>query len=123
MAAAGAEPPAGNVGAATDAGGPITSYHVARTLREATEARIAQLELAKMRGQLVKAADVERVTFNALRMLRDRLTGIADRTAPIVAGESDVSRCHAIIAEEVRECLHSAVDALQVDLPSADDRG
>lgn len=121
-AAAGAEPGAAATTPAPADGGPITSYHVARTLREATEARIAQLELAKRRGELVNAADVERNTFKVMRMLRDRLTSIADRTAAIVAAESDVSRCHAVIAAEVRDCLQSTVDALQVADPSEDVR-
>lgn len=119
-AAAQAEPTAAASAPTPDDGGPITSYHVARTLREATEARIAQLELGKLRSELVKVADVERAVFNTMRMLRDRLTGIADRTAAVVAAESNVGRCHTVIAAEVRDCLRSAADALQVALPSED---
>lgn len=122
-AAAGSTAAAAAAVASPADGGPITSYHVARTLREATEARIAQMELAKMRGELVSAADVSRVTFNAMRMLRDRLTSIADRVAAVVASESDVGRCHAVIAAEVRDCLQDAAGALQVDLPLEDVRG
>lgn len=98
---------------AAAAAAPIGNYHVARTLRETAEARLAQLTLAERQGRLLDAAAVERSTFEFHRALRDRLTGIPDRTAPIVAAEPDVAKCHAILAEEIRTVLGDIVKSLE----------
>ncbi len=81
------------------------SYFATKERRERAEADLAELELRERRGELVKKADVEREIFGVQRALRDRLSGIPDRIAPMLAAESDVTRCHAIVAAELRAAL------------------
>lgn len=87
-------------------------YFATKERRERAEAELAELELKERRGELVKKADVERATFAVQRAVRDRMTGIPDRIAPIVAAETDVAACHAIIAAEIRAALGDVVSAL-----------
>ena len=93
-------------------GGRRGDYFVTKERREAAEADLAELELKERRGELVKKADVEREAFAVQRALRDRLTGIPDRIAPMLAAETDVAKCHEIVASEIRAALREIVQEL-----------
>lgn len=108
----GADPPRSVPTSGGDRGGDRDGYFATKERRERAEAELAELELQERRRELVRAADVERVTFEANRAVRDRVMGIADRVAPIVAAEADVARCHEIIANECRAALRDVVQAL-----------
>lgn len=95
--------------------GPVAEQR-ARLLR--AQAAIAEMEARRLAGELVVAADVATTTFSVQRAVRDRMAGIADRIAPIVAAETDVACCHSIIAAEVRVALGDVVDGLR-DTPAA----
>lgn len=95
------------------ASGDRDGYFATKERRERAEAELAELELQERRRELVRASDVERATFDANRAVRDRVMGIADRVAPIVASEADVGRCHEIIANECRAALRDVVQALE----------
>ena len=88
------------------------SYFATKERRERAEADLAELELKERRAELVKKTDVERETFAVQRALRDRLTGIPDRIAPVLAAETDVAKCHEIVASEIRAALREVVQAL-----------
>lgn len=110
-APAGGHGGAGHSAAGTDrAGEPLTAggesdYWVSRASRERAEAAIAELKLAEMQGDLVRAADVRREVGQQASALREALLQIDARLAPLVAIESDVSRCQALIREELRSVL------------------
>lgn len=87
-------------------------YFAVKERRERAEADLAELELRERRGELVKKADVEREIFAIQRALRDRLAGIPDRIAPMLAAEADVTRCHAIVAAELRAALGEVAGSL-----------
>lgn len=87
-------------------------YFETKERRERAEAELAELDLQERRGVLVRKADVERETFAVQRALRDRLTGIPDRIAPILAAEADVGKCHEIVASEIRAALRELVQSL-----------
>lgn len=59
----------------------ITSFHVARTLREVAEAKLAQLKLAELQGELVRRRDVEKGAAAAGIAIRQQLDPIPDRIA------------------------------------------
>lgn len=103
------EPPAAE-------GSEITSYHVAKTLREAAEAQIARLKLAEMQGKYLDKADFERHLFTAGRMLRDTLTNCSRRIGAEVAGTTNPDECEAIIDREHRAALASFAQALRMSL-------
>ena len=94
----------------------ITSYHIAKTLREAAEAQIARLKLAEMQGKFLIKEDFERYLFNAGRMLRDSLTNCARRIGAEVAGLATAEECEAIIEREHRAMLASFAQQLRSTL-------
>lgn len=94
----------------------ITSYHIAKTLREAAEAQIARLKLAEMKGKFLIKDDFERYLFNAGRMLRDTLTNCARRIGAEVAGLTTAEACEAVIEREHRATLASYAQLLRQTL-------
>ena len=88
-----------------------TSYHVAKTLREAAEARIAQLKLAELKGQLVRADDVRAVTAKRMSALRESLLQIPARLAAVLAAEPSPARCHDVLQAELHSVLQQITEA------------
>ncbi len=82
-----------------------TSYHVARTLREANEAKIAGLKLRRMAGELCEVEGVRRAAFDAFRLLRDKVMLVPRRAAPLVAGNPEAREVESVIADELRKAL------------------
>jgi hypothetical protein len=85
----------------------ITSYHVAKTLREAAEAQIARLKLAEMQGKYLEKTEVDSAIFEIARAMRDGLTNCARRIAADVAALTSAEDCEAIIDREHRALLDS----------------
>lgn len=90
----------------------VPDYHKAHAIRVMYEAKLAKLEVGVREGNLVPLEEVNRITFNRARRLRDRLISIPRRLASQVAAESNL--------ETIRAMVHAAViDALE-DLASAE---
>jgi hypothetical protein len=83
----------------------MTSYHVAKTLREAAEARIAQLKLAELQGQLVRADDWAAALAKRAAAFREGLLQIPARLSAQLAAESDQARIHALLEDELRQVM------------------
>jgi phage terminase Nu1 subunit (DNA packaging protein) len=83
----------------------ITSYHVAKTLREAAEAQIARLKLAEMQGDVIQVSAV-RATWSArIASARDALLQIPSRLAPVLAAETDLAAVTLLLEDEIRQAL------------------
>ena len=82
-----------------------SSYDEARTRKVNAEAEIAELELAKVRGQLVLAEDVVKAWMDVLGNLKSKLTNIPAKAAPIVASESEASMIQHILTDLINESL------------------
>ena len=82
-----------------------TSYHVARTLREAAEARMAQLRLRVMAGELVDAERVRRIITTLAATTRAGFERIPDKLAERLAVMPDPNECHALLAIEIDQVL------------------
>jgi hypothetical protein len=82
-----------------------SSYDEARTRKVNAEAEIAELELAKVRGQLVVADDVVKAWADVLGMLKSKLTNIPAKAAPIVAPESEAGMIQSILQDLMNEAL------------------
>jgi len=80
-------------------------YEEARARKVAAEAEITQLELAKVRGELVVAEDVGSAWSDTLSSLKAKLISIPSKAAPIVAAEDEAGICQKIIEDLVREAL------------------
>lgn len=81
-----------------------SDYWTAKTRREIAAALRAELELKRLAGELVRAADVRKAAFERARVLRDMLLGVPDRLAPELAGQP-LEAVHARLAQEMRRVL------------------
>jgi len=77
----------------------------AQARKERALADLRELELAERRGELVSLAEVNEEAFAAARSVRDAMLAIADRTAAILAAESDPVKLHKILTDEIRKAL------------------
>lgn len=95
-----------------------TSYHVARTLREAAEAKIAQLKLRQMAGELVNANDVRRAVVALSATARSGFERIPDKLADRLAALGDPHECHALLTAEIDQVLEdlaAGAESLKLD--------
>lgn len=82
-------------------------------MREAVQAELAQLELRKRTGLVVDASRVEKGDQAAFAALRQRMESLPAALAARLAAESDVRKCHAMMAGEIRDALRDLADALE----------
>lgn len=83
--------------------GPM-SYHLAKTLREATEANIAQIKLQQMQGNLIEREPATQAVFTAFRQLRDSATGLSRNISPKLAAlGNDSHAMERLIAAAIAE--------------------
>lgn len=78
------------------------SYLAARAANESLAARLREIELRRLTGELIPANEVERGAFQCARRARDLLSAIPDRLASLVTGLTDRAAVHKLIADEVR---------------------
>ena len=88
------------------------NYAQSRAIKEAYLARLAKLEYEEKSGVVVRADAVKVAWFNTLRVLRDRLTNLPDRLAPILAAEDDPKLVHEMLDAELRLILSDAADTV-----------
>ena len=81
------------------------TYDEARTRKMNAEAELSELELAKVRNQLVIVEDVVKAWTDTLANLKAKLTSIPSKAAPIVASESDAGVIQAMLADLMNEAL------------------
>lgn len=82
-----------------------SSYDEARTRKVNAEAEIAELELAKIRGELVQAEDVVSAWEDVLAAAKAKFLSIPTKAAPIAAAESEAGACQKILEDLVHEAL------------------
>jgi hypothetical protein len=84
---------------------PEPSYHQYRMQREKSDAEISAMNAAKMRGDLVDRAGIDRAAFEIGRDLRDGLDNCARRIASELAGVLTAEGCEAVLRREHRSLL------------------
>lgn len=98
----------------------VTSYHVAKTLNEAAQARMNQLKLREMQGELIRLDAVESVWAQALSAAREHLLQVRARLAPLLAVETDAFVIEQMLDEEHNQALaHLAGAVLRKPEPTA----
>ena len=80
-------------------------YEEARARKVAAEAQITELELAKVRGELVVAEDVVAAWSDTLSSLKAKIISIPSKAAPIVASEDSAGGCQKVLEDLIREAL------------------
>lgn len=78
---------------------------MSRARREAAEAGLAELELAKARGDLIEVVAVERVWAQALSGAREHLLQVRSRLGPMLAAESDQFKVEQMLEAEINQAL------------------
>lgn len=82
-----------------------SSYDEARTRKVNAEAEIAELQLAKARGELALVDDVITAWVDVLTATKAKLIAIPTKTATILASENDPTIIKKELEEQIREAL------------------
>jgi hypothetical protein len=77
---------------------------------EIAKAMKAQLEVKRLKGILVDAGQVKQEVSEMISAARSRALVIPSKLAPLVAHETDVRACHAIIEREIKAFLTSMAE-------------
>lgn len=103
----------------------LNDFQKLRTLSAQYEARKAHIEVQRLSGALLPAAEVRRALFQVWQQARNALANIAPRIAGEVASESNPAACEQLIAKEVHSVLSGLARQLRekqqmpVDEPQA----
>lgn len=81
------------------------TYDEARTRKVAAEAAIAELELAKIRGDLAIVSAVVSAWEDVLSALKAKLLSIPTKMGPIFAADDDALSIQDKLEKQIRECL------------------
>lgn len=81
------------------------SYMKAKTMREAFNAKIAELEYRERKGELRDAHSVRQTVTDAAVIIRNALERLPDKLAVRMAAESDANACYALLSAEVDQSL------------------
>jgi hypothetical protein len=87
--------------------------------REGMLADLAELELAKKRGELVERQRVEAMAFAAGRTLRDAVLGLPTQLAPVFATMTDAFQIEIKLRDALRQVFADAVKMTADDLARA----
>ena len=89
---------------ATDRATPA-NFDLAQARKMEADADLAELTLAKLRGELIAVADYRSALAGSLDCVRARLLGLDSRLAPLVVGVENVLKAKALIRPIVNEVL------------------
>ncbi len=87
--------------------------------REGALAELAELELAKKRGELVDRARVESAAFAIGRMLRDAVMGLPTQLAPALVSMTDAFEVETKLRAALRQVFEDTVKLTADDLDKA----
>ena len=95
---------------ATGDGGKLTKARLMLTVRKVA---ILDLQYKRLNGELISKDEVQTATFNQFRQIRDRVMGIPDRVAAMVAAECDPAKCYEILTAEIRTALQQFAESAE----------
>ena len=81
------------------------TYDEARTRKMNAEAELSELDLAKVRNQLVIVEDVVKAWTDTLANLKSKITSIPSKAAPIIASETEIGIIQEILTDFLNEAL------------------
>ncbi len=81
------------------------NYHQSRAIKEAYNARLTKLQFEKESKKLISVDEVKISSFNAGRMVRDRILNIPDRVIPNLIGKTDIFEMKEILKAELLKAL------------------
>jgi hypothetical protein len=93
----------------------LTRARLMLTLRKAA---IADVQYKQLIGEFLPKAEIQVATFNSFRQIRDRMLGIPDRVAGMVAAETDPRKCYTILVDEIRTALQQFAESAEKGVPN-----
>jgi phage terminase Nu1 subunit (DNA packaging protein) len=109
----------GQGGGSGDGGDNGSAYWDARTLREQSDAAIADMKRRQMEGDLVERRRVEEASMRIGRMLRDAVLGVPTKLAPEVSHLTDAWEIEQRMASVLRQVLDDVAKMTADDLERA----
>lgn len=106
----------GGIGEGGDSG---SDYWAARTLREQSEAAMADMKRRQMEGDLVERRRVEEASMRIGRMLRDAVLGVPTKLAPEVSHLTDSWEIEQRLSAALRQVLDDVAKMTVDDLARA----
>lgn len=85
-------------------------YWLEKTLHEKAKREIAELELAKMKGTMHKAEDVEIVMMDMLGSVRAKMLAMPSKIAPTLIARNEISVIQDMIEREIFDILEELSD-------------
>lgn len=82
--------------------GPVDGYNAARARREVADAETAEIQLKKLRGEILITADVARAGFEVGRDLRDAMESSVNSLAAELASVTNADACADILRRHNR---------------------
>lgn len=77
------------------------SYEEARRRREAAEAQRAELQLAELRGDLVRAADIKAALSRRVASLRESFLQMPSRLVPLLVAQPQAAHMDRLLRDEI----------------------
>ena len=87
-----------------------TPFAKFRSVREAYQAKLAQLDYEERAGQLLKKAEVERETFDVARQVRDRFLSLPQELAGTLVSMEDEREIKKFLRAKIRDTLMEVAD-------------
>ena len=115
----GQQPAGDGSGGGGGEGGDGSAYWAARTLREQSEAAIADMKRRQMEGDLVERKRVEEAAMRIGRMLRDAVLGVPTKLAPEVSHLTDSWEIEQRLSAALRQVLDDVAKMTTDDLARA----
>jgi len=100
------------------AGGDQADERELKRRKLAAETAKVELELAKVRGEVVPLAQLERALANTFAEIKTNIRSVPSRVATAIIGESNETRIKAVILKELDQALEALGD---FDLEPDDD--
>ena len=89
----------------------VEDLEVVKARHEVVKTQKTELEVARMRGQLVDVQDVKRIWGDVLNALQQNLLHLPSKIGPQVQGLDSLEIIEGLIDAEIRNCLTEAADA------------
>lgn len=87
------------------AGDPVNAYLRARAVNETFKAKVSQLEYEERSGKLIPAARAAEYAAMFSAVVKDALTAMPDRMAPMLAAVDEEKAIHRLLGAEVTAVL------------------
>ncbi len=87
-----------------------TTLTEAKTRREIALAEKAELEVARLRGELVPRAEAESAYLEVIAALKANLEAVPQRVAPVLVGNKDIRAIRDIVRREIETAMRRLSD-------------